>query len=211
MARRLLVLLSMLAPMWMSGCVTFERAPAPLACDARLVGRWLPIANTAEEQASLTHDDFALVDSQCKATVSISQASDKSVRKVEVDARGFSLDGQHYLALGDADVTRLFTQSLPAGQEPPKALTGRAPSDSVTLVRYRIEADVFSMALVDYDTVEKLVKDKVLTASSADQFNYQFKGDDAYLREVLRKYPELFKSDPDKPMSLRRAPAEPAP
>ena len=54
-------------------------------------------------------------------------------------------------------------------------------------------------------------KGDTLTASSADQFNYQFKGDDAYLREVLRKYPELFKADPEKPMSLRRAPAEPAP
>lgn len=211
MASRLLFTLSMLAPLWLSGCVTFERAPADLSCDARLVGRWLPVPNTPEEAAGLTTDDYALVDPQCGVTLSMSQASDKSVRTTQVDARGFALDDQHYLVLSDADVTKLFTQSLPAGQEPPPALRNRQPTSSATLVRYRIEGDVFSFALIDYETVEALVKEKALVADTADQFNYRITGDAAHLREVLRRHPELFKEDPDKPMRMRRAAAEPAP
>jgi len=68
----------------LAGCVTFAQAPLPLACDARLQGRWLPIANNAAEAAKLTADDYAVVDGQCHATVSMSQDADKPARKAEL-------------------------------------------------------------------------------------------------------------------------------
>ena len=195
----------------LAGCVSFERAPAPLACDARLEGRWVPIANTAEESASLTKDDYAQVDPQCRVTLSFSQTNSRPLRTVQVDARGFSLDGQHYLAIGDADITRLLAQSMPQDRDPPRELKDRTPTQAVTLVRYRIEGDVFSFTMIDYDTAEKLMKEGVLAANNADPLNYQFTGDDAYLLGILRKHPELFKQDPKMPMSMRRAPVEASP
>ncbi|MEP6907202.1 MAG: hypothetical protein ABI858_04360, partial [Pseudoxanthomonas sp.] len=209
--RRLAFLLLMLAPLWLSGCVTFERAPAPLSCDAQLVGRWVPLLDTAEGNASLTPDDYVLVDPQCKASLSRSKASDRSALTTELDARGFTLEGQSYLALADSDVSRLFTRSLPDGQQPPAMLKDRQPTQAVVLARYRIEGDIFSLAMIDFETVATLVNKKRLVANTTDQFNYTFTGDDAYLRKVLRDHPELFKEETDKPMRLKRAPLEPAP
>lgn len=195
----------------LAACVTFERAPAPLTCDTRLTGRWVPIANSEEESAGLTQDDYAQVDPQCRVMFSFSQTSSRPLRTLHVDARGFSLDGQHYLALSDADVARLLAQSVSQHREPSPEAKDSTPIQAVTLVRYRIEGDVFSFALLDYDVVERLVKEKALDASTPDQVTFQLKGNDEYLRGILRKYPELFKQDPKLTLSMRRAAVEPAP
>ncbi|HET6783799.1 MAG TPA: hypothetical protein VFH12_08190, partial [Pseudoxanthomonas sp.] len=91
--------LLMLLPLLLGGCVVFERPPAPLTCDARLEGRWLPIANSPEEAAKLTQDDYALVDARCHATVSMSQIGSNPASKAEIEVSGFELGGEHYFVL----------------------------------------------------------------------------------------------------------------
>ena len=184
----------------LAGCVTFEKAPLPLACDARLEGRWLPIANSAEEAAKLTTDDYATVDGQCHATLSMSQTADKPARKAEVQASGFELGGEHYLVLGESDLTRLF-----AGTD--MVSPDRVPGTSVTLVRYRIEGDILKLETIDVDTVKRMVDQKELSARTQDQLNYVIPGDEALLREVLLKHPGLFGQGQAPPMTMRRAPA----
>ena len=192
----------LLIPLFLSlaGCVTFEKAPLPLACDARLEGRWLPIANSAEEAAKLTDDDYAAVDGQCHATISMSQAADKPARKAEVQASGFELGGEHYLALGEEDLARLFAGTGTAS-------AGRTPGTSVTLVRYRIEGDMLKLETIDVDTVKRMVEQKELSARTQDQLNYVIPGDEARLREVLLGHPGLFGQGKAPPMNMRRAPA----
>jgi hypothetical protein len=192
----------LLIPLFLSlaGCVTFERAPLPLACDARLEGRWLPIANSAEEAAKLTADDYATVDGQCHATISMSQTADKPARKAEVQASGFELGGEHYLVLGEKDLTRLFAGSDTLSPD-------RTPGSSVTLVRYRIEGDILKLETIDMDTVKRMVDQHELSARTQDQFNYVIPGDEAQLRDVLLKHPGLFGQGQAPPMSMRRAPA----
>ena len=196
----------LLVPLFLSlaGCVTFERAPLPLTCDARLQGRWLPIANSAEEAAKLTVDDYAAVDGQCHATLSMSQSDDKPTRRAEVQASGFELGGEHYLALGEKDLTHLF-----AGNDATSA--DRIPGPSVTLVRYRIEDDILKLETIDVDTVKRMVDQHELSASTRDQLNYVIPGDEARLREVLLKHPGLFGPGQSPPMTLRRAPATETP
>lgn len=196
----------LLVPMLLSlaGCVTFEKAPLPLACDARLEGRWLPIANSAEEAAKLTADDYAVVDGQCHATISMSQTADKPARKAEVQASGFELGGEHYLALGEKDLTRLF-----AGTD--TASADRVPGTSVTLVRYRIDGDILKLETIDVDTVKRMVEQKELSARTQDQLNYLIPGDEAQLREVLLKHPGLFGQGQAPPMTMRRAPVADSP
>lgn len=205
MSQRLHPLL-MLLPLWLSGCVVFERPPAPLACDARLEGRWLPIANSADEAAKLTQDDYALVDSRCHATVSMSQVGGNPTSKVEIDVPGFALGDQHYFALNEESVARLFARGLSAEAPQEKKL----PAGAVTLVRYRIEGDLLTMATIDGDTVQKLIEEKRLSATALDQFNYLIPGDEATLREVLLSHPELFEKSSSPPMKMRRAAAEQA-
>jgi hypothetical protein len=192
----------LLVPLFLSlaGCVTFEKAPLPLACDARLEGRWLPIANSAEEAAKLTADDYATVDGQCHATLSMSQAADQPARKAEVQASGFELGGEHYLVLGEKDLTRLFAGSGMLSQD-------RIPGTSVTLVRYRIEGDILKLETIDTDTVKRMVDQHELSAKTQDQLNYLIPGDEAQLRDVLLKHPGLFGQGPAPPMTLRRVPA----
>ena len=192
----------LLVPLLLSlaSCVTFEKAPLPLACDARLQGRWLPIANSTEEAAKLTADDYASVDGQCHATVSMSQNADKPARKAELQASGFELGGEHYLALGEKDLAELF-----AGTD--TASTDRAPDSSVTLVRYRIEGDILKLETIDVDTVKRMVDQHQLSAETRDQLNYVISGDEAQLRDVLLKHPGLFAQGQAPPMTLRRAPA----
>jgi hypothetical protein len=196
----------LLVPLLLSlaGCVTFERAPLPLACDARLEGRWLPIANSAEEAAKLTTDDYATVDGQCHATISMSQTADKPARKAEVQASGFELGGAHYLVLGEKDLTRLF-----AGTE--TASADRIPGTSVTLVRYRIEGDILKLETIDVDTVKRMVDQNEVSARTQDQLNYVIPGDEAQLRDVLLKHPGLFGPGQSPPMTMRRAPATGSP
>ena len=192
----------LLAPLFLSlaSCVTFEKAPLPLACDAQLQGHWLPIANSAEEAAKLTADDYATVDGQCHATISMSQATDKPARKAGVQASGFELGGERYLVLGGKDLTRLFVGTGTASAD-------RIPGTSVTLVRYRIEDDILKLETIDVDTVKRMIEQHQLSAETRDQLNYVIAGDEAQLRDVLLKHPELFERGQAPPMTMRRAPA----
>ncbi|KAF1717643.1 hypothetical protein CSC74_01575 [Pseudoxanthomonas yeongjuensis] len=194
---RLLLVLLFLS---LAGCVTFERSPLPLACDARLEGRWLPIANSAEEAEKLTTDDYATVDGQCHATLSMSQTADKPARKAEVQASGFALGGEHYLVLGEKDLIRLFAGSDTLSPD-------RTPGSSVSLVRYRIQGDILKLETIDVDTVKRMVDQHELSARAQDQLNYVIPGDEAQLRDVLLKHPGLFGQGQAPPMTLRRAPA----
>lgn len=190
----------LLIPLLLSvvSCVTFERAPLPLACDARLQGHWLPIANSAAEAAKLTADDYATVDGQCRATISMSQTADKPARKAEVQVSGFELGGAHYLVLGEKDLTRLFAGSDTLSPD-------RAPGSSVTLVRYGIEGDILKLETIDVDTVKRMVDQHELSARTQDQLNYVIPGDEAQLRDVLLKHPGLFGQGQTPPMTMRRA------
>jgi len=192
----------LLVPLFLSlaGCVTFERAPLPLACDARLEGRWLPIANSAVEAEKLTADDYATVDGQCHATISMSQTADKPARKAEVQASGFELGGEHYLVLGEKDLTRLFAGADTVSPD-------RVPGTSVSLVRYRIQGDILKLETIDADTVKRMIDQHELSARTQDQLNYLIPGDEAQLRDVLLKHPDLFEQGQTPPMTLRRAPA----
>lgn len=193
----------LLLPLWLSGCVVFERAPAPLACDARLEGRWLPIANTPEEAAKQTAEDYALVDARCHATVSMSQVGNNPASKAEIEVSGFELGGEHYFVLNEESVARLFARgSAGLAQET------KLPSTAVTLVRYRIEGDVLTLATVDPDTVKKMIEQRRLSATALDQFNYLIPGDEATLRDVLLGHPELFEKSDSPPMKMKRAAAE---
>jgi hypothetical protein len=205
MSKRLRSVL-LLLPLWLSGCVVFERAPAPLACDARLEGRWLPIANTPEEAAKQTAEDYALVDAQCHATVSMSQIGNNPASKAEIEVSGFELDGEHYFVLTEESVAQLFARGS-AGLEQETKL----PSTAVTLVRYRIEGDVLTLATVNPDTVEKMIEQRRLRAKTLDQFNYLIPGDEATLRAVLLAHPELFERSDSPPMRMKRAAGERAP
>ncbi|MEO6103759.1 MAG: hypothetical protein ABIP44_09005 [Pseudoxanthomonas sp.] len=192
----------LLLPLLLSliGCVTFERAPLPLACDARLEGHWLPVANNPGEAAKLTAEDHATVNGQCHATISMSQAAGKPARKAEVQVSGFELGDEHYLVLGEKDLTRLF-----AGSD--KISPDRVPGNSVTLVRYRIAGDTLKLETIDTDTVKRMVEGHELSATTQDQLNYVIPGDEAQLREVLLKHPALFGQGRAPPMTMRRAPA----
>jgi hypothetical protein len=189
----------LLLPLWLSGCVVFERAPAPLACDTRLEGRWLPIANTPEEAAKQTTEDYALVDAQCHATVSMSQIGSNPASKAKIEVSGFELGGEHYFVLTEESVAQLFAQgSASLAQE------NKLPSTAVTLVRYRIEGDVLTLATVDPDTVKKMTEQRRLNATALDQFNYLIPGDEATLRDVLLADPELFEKSNSPPMRMKR-------
>ena len=185
MSKRLRSVL-LLLPLWLSGCVVFERAPAPLACDARLEGRWLPIVNTPEEAAKQTAEDYALVDARCHATVSMSQIGNNPASKAEIEVSGFELGGEHYFVLTEESVAQLFARgSAGLAQET------KLPSTAVTLVRYRIEGDVLTLATVNPDTVEKMSEQRRLRATALDQFNYLIPGDEATLRAVLLAHPNF--------------------
>ncbi|SDQ25416.1 hypothetical protein [Pseudoxanthomonas sp. CF125] len=198
--------LLMLLPLLLGGCVVFERPPAPLACDARLEGRWLPIANTPEEAAKQTAEDYALVNAQCHATVSMSQIGSNPASKAEIEVSGFELGGEHYFVLTEESVAQLFARGS-AGL----AQGARLPSTAVTLVRYRIEDNVLTLATVDADTVKKMSEARGLRAKALDEFNYLIPGDEATLRKVLLAHPELFENSDSPPMRMKRAAGEPAP
>lgn len=193
--------LLLLLPLWLGGCVVLERPPAPLACDARLEGRWLPIANSAEEAAKLTQDDYAIVDARCHATVSMSQIGNSPASKAEIEVPGFELGSERYFALNEESIARLFARGTAVDAPQEKKL----PPTAVTLVRYRIEGDVLTMATVDPDTVKKLSEERGLKATALDEFNYMIPGDEASLRKVLLAHPELFEKSGSPPMKMRRA------
>jgi hypothetical protein len=196
----------MLLPLLLGGCVVFERPPAPLACDVRLEGRWLPIANSTEEAAKLTQDDYAVVDARCHATVSMSQVGGNPASKAEIEVSGFELGGEHYFVLTEESVAQLFARgSASLAQET------KLPSTAVTLVRYRIKDNVLTLATVDADTVKKMSEGRGLRVKALDEFNYLIPGDEATLRKVLLAHPELFEKSDSPPMRMKRASGEPAP
>ncbi|MGH8027616.1 MAG: hypothetical protein ACREO0_12910 [Pseudoxanthomonas sp.] len=207
MRQHLRPLLLMLLPLWLSGCVVFERPPVPLTCDTRLEGRWLPIANSAEEEAKLTRDDYALVDGRCHAIVSMSQVGGNPASKSEIEVSGFALGQEHYFALDEQSLVRLFAR----GPLTDVAAEKKLPQSAVALVRYRIEGDVLTMAAIDGDTVKQLVEQKRLNATELDKFNYLIPGDEAALRRVLLDHPELFEKSGSPPMKMRRAAGVQAP
>ncbi|MEO8366203.1 MAG: hypothetical protein ABI538_08355, partial [Pseudoxanthomonas sp.] len=182
-SRTCLLLVPLFLPL--ASCVTFEKAPLPLTCDTRLEGRWLPIANDAEDAAKLTVDDYAVVDGQCHATLSMSQSADKRARKAELNASGFELGGEHYLALGEKDLAELFS-----GID--RASPGKTPGTSVALVRYLIEGDILKLETIDRETVKRMVDQHQFSAVTQDSLNYLIRGDDAQLRDVLLRHPALF-------------------
>ncbi|MFT3668122.1 MAG: hypothetical protein QM795_05955 [Pseudoxanthomonas sp.] len=47
----------LLAASLLTGCVMFEQAPAPLACDPDLVGRWIPLPDSPQDRVPLGKDD----------------------------------------------------------------------------------------------------------------------------------------------------------
>lgn len=200
-------LLLMLLPLWLSGCVVFERPPAPLACDARLEGRWLPIANTPEEAAKQTAEDYAVVDARCHATISMSQIGSSPASKAEIQVPGFELGGEHYFALDEESVTRLFARGSKTGSPLEKKL----PPTAVTLVRYRIQGDVLTLATVDSDTVKKMSEQQRLSTKALDEFTYLIPGDEAALRDILLAHPELFEASGSPPMRMKRDAVERAP
>lgn len=183
----------------LAGCVAFERAPAALTCDPQLQGRWLPLPNTPAETAELTADDYALVDAQCRATVSMSKIADKAASVIEIDVPGFKLGGERYLALDEDDVGKLFA----SGPMPTKA--SALPGSAVVLVRYRIEGDTLSLATIDFDTVKKKVDGRRLAATPLDEFSYLIPGSERDLQKLLRAHPDLFQQDDGPPMKMRRA------
>lgn len=198
LSRARLLLVTLLLSL--ASCVTFEKAPLPLTCDPRLEGRWLPIANSAEEAAKLTADDYAAVDGRCHGTISMSQSADKPARKAELQASGFELGGERYLALDEQDIARLFTGTDATSPD-------RVPGASVTLVRYRIEGDILKLETIDVDTIKRMIDQHQISARTQDQLNYVIPGDEARLRDVLLKHPGLFAQGQSPPMTLRRAPA----
>lgn len=206
MSKRVRLLL-MLLPLWLGGCVVFERPPAPLACDARLQGRWLPIPNTPEEGAKLTAQDYAVVDAQCRATVSMSQLGNSPASRTEIEVRGFALGGEHYFALDEQSLTRLFAR----GSAPDPAQEKKLPPTAVTLVRYRIEDDVVTLATIDAATVKDMTGSGGLQATALDEFNYLIPGDEKALRDILLANPRLFENSGSPPMRMRRAAREAAP
>lgn len=195
--------LLMLLPLMLGGCVVFERPPAPLACDAQLVGRWLPVTASAEEAAKLTEDDYALVDARCHATVSMSQIGGNPTSKAEIEVTGFELGGERYFALNEESIIRLFAPGSAADARPEKKL----PPSAVALVRYKIEGDVLTLVTMDPDALRKTIEEHGLKATTLDEFSYIIPGDEAALRKVLLMHPGLFGKSDSPPMQMRRAAA----
>jgi hypothetical protein len=193
----------MLLPLMLGGCVVFERPPAPLTCDAQLVGRWLPVTDSAEEAAKLTEDDYALVDARCHATVSMSQIGGNPASKAEIEVTGFELGGERYFALNEESIIRLFARGSTADARPEKKL----PPSAVALVRYKIEGDVLTLVTMDPDALRKTIEERGLKATALDEFSYMIPGDEAALRKVLLSHPGLFGKSDSPPMRMRRAAA----
>lgn len=199
-----------LLPLWLAlllpvlpGCVMFERAPAELACDPALAGRWLPLPGADAEKMPLGAGDYAEIDAQCQ--VSLVEHGNASRSKFR--ALGFELDGQRYLALGQDDMRDLFEDNRPADGK------ARLPATSVLLLKYRIADDVLEVALPRASHALESIRQGDRSVREADTMVYLVEGDAAALRQRLAGDPGLF--DPFDPASrnprLRRAGTEAAP
>jgi len=190
---RLLAAVSLAASL-LAGCVMFEQAPAPLACDPALVGRWIPLPTSPQDRVPLGKDDYAEVDARCHVRL-----HDKDRREQPgFDALGFEVDGDRYLALGFTQLEGLFG----TGQEAPPIPKGM-PAGAVTLLKYRIRDDTLQIAMLDTVTIMQRVQQGDLKARETDASTYLFEGNPGQLRDLLRKHPELFDAFDGKAKTLR--------
>lgn len=173
----------------LAGCLMFERAPADLACDPDLAGRWVPLPNN-DAQNPLGRDDYALVDGKCR----VSLVDDKNMKdRPGFTALGFRLDGKRYLALDQAAMRELFNDNKPPAK--PSTL----PATAVVLVKYRIVGDVLELALADMGYVVDQAKAGKLKVRETDTMVYLAEGDRASMRALLADHPDLFESDDAAP------------
>ncbi|KRA44393.1 hypothetical protein [Pseudoxanthomonas sp. Root630] len=183
-----------LAASLLGGCVMFEQAPAPLACDPALVGRWIPLSDSPQDRVPLGKDDYADVDAQCHVRLRDNNRRDEP----SFDALGFEVDGDRYLALGFKELEGLFG----TGKEAPPTPKGM-PAGAVTLLKYRIHDDTLQIAMLDTVTIMQRVQQGSLKARETDASTYLFEGDPRRLRDLLRRYPELFEAFDGKAKTLR--------
>ncbi len=184
----------LLAASLLTGCVMFEQAPAPLACDPDLVGRWIPLPDSPQDRVPLGKDDVAEVDARCHVRLRDNNHRDEP----GFDALGFQLDGERYLALGFEELESLFGTS----QEAPPTPKGM-PAGAVTLLKYRIHDDTLQIAMLDTVTIMQRVQQGGLKARETDASSYLFEGKPEQLRDLLRKHPELFEAFDGKAKTLR--------
>lgn len=186
------------------GCVMFERAPAPLACDPALVGRWIPLPDSPQDKVPLGQDDYAEVDARCHVRLRDNHRSDEP----GFDALGFEVDGERYLALGFDELEGLFATGKTA---PPTH--GGMPAGAVTLLKYRIREDMLQIAMLDTVAIMQRVQAGTLKARETDASTYLFEGSPEQLRALLGRHPELFDAfdGSSKTLRLRRAAATVAP
>lgn len=196
------LLLALLLPA-LPGCVMFERAPAALACDPALVGRWLPLPGADTEKMPLGAGDYAEVDAQCQ----VSLVEHGNAPRSRFHALGFELDGQRYLALDQEDMRDLFNDDKRAENK------SKLPATSVLLLKYRVADDVLEVALPKASRALESLQRGDRGVREVDTMVYLLEGDADTLRERLAADPGLF--DPFDPASrnprLRRAGTEAAP
>lgn len=196
------LLLALLLPV-LPGCVMFERAPAELACDPALVGRWLPLPGADTEKMPLGAGDYAEIDAQCQ----VSLVEHGNAPRSRFRALGFELDGQRYLALDQDDMRDLFNDGKRAESK------SKLPATSVLLLKYRIADEVLEVALPKASRALELVQQGDRGVREADTMVYLVEGDAGTLRRRLSEDPGLF--DPFDPASrnprLRRAGTEATP
>nr|WP_295382452.1 hypothetical protein [Pseudoxanthomonas sp.] len=196
------LLLALLLPV-LPGCVMFERAPAELACDPALVGRWLPLPGADTEKMPLGAGDYAEIDAQCQ----VSLVEHGNAPRSRFRALSFELDGQRYLALDQDDMRDLFNDGKRAESK------SKLPATSVLLLKYRIADEVLEVALPKASRALELVQQGDRGVREADTMVYLVEGDAGTLRRRLSEDPGLF--DPFDPASrnprLRRAGTEATP
>ena len=188
----------MLAALPMAGCVMFAQPPAPLACDAELAGRWIPLPDSPQDKVPLGKGDYAEVDAHCHVRLRDSAKAEQP----EFDALGFKLDGQRYLALGFKDMDGLFAT------EPARPTTAKGmPPTAVTLLKYRIQGDQLEIAMLDVVQIMQRVDQGTLKARETDASSYLFEGDPRQLQALLSDNPDLFDDfgGKDKTLRMRRA------
>lgn len=185
----------LLAASLLTGCVMFEQAPAPLACDPELIGRWTPLPDSPQDRVPLGKDDVAEVDARCHVRLRDDTRQDEP----GFDALGFAVDGDRYLALGFKELEGLFGTGKAAAPPIPKGM----PAGAVTLLKYRIHDDTLQIAMLDTVTIMQWVQQGGLQARETDASTYLFEGKPEQLRDLLRKHPELFDAFDGKAKMLR--------
>jgi len=183
----------------LAGCVMFEHAPAPLACDPALVGRWIPLPDSAQDRIPLGKDDYAEVDAACRVRLHDDGRADSP----QFAALGFELEGDRYLALGFSELEGLFGTGKAATPPIPKGM----PAGAVTLLKYRIHDDILQIAMLDTVDIMQRVQDGSLKAREVDASTYLFEGRPERLRTLLQAEPGLFDTfdGRDKTLRMRRA------